>query len=62
MRKITEFKGYRFTIEYDHESEQFVTRSILPGVQELSLERALAAWSEILPFEQYSQSDKEKKV
>jgi hypothetical protein len=50
MRRITEFKGYKSTIEYDPETGEFVTRA-LPGEKlELTLDEALDQLERIVPF------------
>lgn len=50
MRRTTEFKGYRSFIAYDTESGTFVSQSIPEDRMELSMEEALQALAEVLPF------------
>lgn len=50
MRKIDEFKGYRSIIVYDEESATFVSEAIPEERMAMTLNEALQAWAEILPF------------
>ena len=50
MHKINEFRGYRSIIVYDSESGTFVSESIPEDRMEMTMEEALQAWAEILPF------------
>lgn len=50
MKKISEFKGYRSIIVYDCESGTFVSESIPEDRMEMTLDEALQAWAQILPF------------
>jgi hypothetical protein len=50
MRRTTEFKGYRSIVVYDTESGTFVSESIPEDRMEITLNEALQAWAEILPF------------
>lgn len=50
MRRITEFKGYRSFIDFDRETGTFVSKSLMPDVNTLSLNEAICAWAEVLPL------------
>ncbi len=50
MRRITEFKGYQSTIEYDPQTGAFVTVKVpVPG-EEMTLDETLVALERVIPF------------
>ncbi len=50
MRRITEFKGYRSTIEYDPQTGAFVTVKVPEPGEELTLDETLEALERVIPF------------
>jgi hypothetical protein len=50
MRRITEFKGYKSTIEYDPSTGDFVSRTLPGEKHELTLDEALEQWERVIPF------------
>lgn len=50
MRRITEFKGYRSTIEYDPQTGAFVTVKVPQPGKELTLDETLEALERVIPF------------
>ena len=50
MRRITEFKGYRSTIEYDPHTGAFVTVKVPEPGEELTLDETLEELARVVPF------------
>ena len=53
MRRTTEFKGYRSTIEYDPVAGTFAAVSYPEDRMEMSLDESLKAWAQVLPFPEF---------
>jgi hypothetical protein len=52
MRRVTDFKGYRSFIVYDADGGVFIAESIPEDRMQMTLDEAMQAWGEILPFPQ----------
>lgn len=56
MRRITEFKGYRSILEYDHETGEFVSRTLPDVIAEAASEPETRPEAEIVPFPEKSET------
>lgn len=50
MRRISEFKGYKSTIEYNPETGEFITVKVPEPGEELTLDETLIQLERIIPF------------